>query len=411
MNARLFFILENVCTITFKIQPIRADNMSIQGNLDRFDNTIAGWAFDNTLPGKALDIVVEHEGVEIYRSKAELYRSDLVDAIGEGDHGFSFDLLVARPESNELTLSVYACSNDNKQLLGEGFWKVSNTAVEGLDDWLFLNKDSNDVNAVISGETIIPSEKIHEGALLFVTRSAMLEKMQIPYQAIIMPEKNVVCAQYRINAIISNNRPALLIKDIAEGFSCKVEYPIQEFSASPSKYFAKTDTHANGAGYKLIFSILQRNHPEIFGEALLPEPSLITNFCGDLGNKFVPRRYEDTQQYEFPLDSAPFEVDNPIPTILESGVTLRGSVVKIKNSQAKQGKLLIFGTSSAYNFLPVISMVYSEVLFVWNNTFDYILIKKYHPDFVLWLSTERFLPATCNDLLGLPNFLTLDSGK
>lgn len=385
--------------------------MSIQGCLDRFDNTIAGWAFDNTKPGKALDIVVEHEDIEIYRSKAELYRSDLVAAIGEGDHGFSFDLLVVRPESNELILSVYACTDDNKQLLGEGFWKVSNTAALGLDDWIFLNKDSNDVNAVISGETIIPNEKIHEGALLFVTRAAMLEKMQIPYQALIMPEKNVVCAQYRENSIISNNRPALLIKDIAESFSCKVEYPIQEFSEAPSKYFAKTDTHANGAGYRLIFSILQRNHPEIFGNFLPPEPSLITNFCGDLGNKFIPRKYEDVQQYNLPVNSAIFEVDNPIPTILEKKGTLRGSVVKIKNSHAKQGKILIFGTSSAYFFLPVLSMVYSDILFVWDNTFDYIFIKNHQPDFVLWLSTERFLPATCNDLLGLPNFLTLDFKK
>lgn len=373
--------------------------MAVQGCLDRFDNTIAGWAYDPAHPGQALDIIVEHNGQEIYRSKANLYRSDLLDAIGECDHGFSFDLLVANPEANELDLVILACASERK-ILGQGFWKATNVAVEGKDGWLFLNVDSNDVNSVISGKTIIDEAKLQECALLFASRSAMMTQLDIPYECIIMPEKNVACAGLRHNSVVSNTRPVIVIQSKAAQYSCAVQYPIEDFIEG-ANYFHKTDTHANAAGYRLLINLLKKNHPSVFCDYLLPEPILNMTFCGDLGNKFSPNRFEQTTEYLFPEDSKNLYVDNPVPEILEKNGTLRGSVVTIRNLGVARGKILVFGTSSAYGFLPLLSHLFSDILFLWENTFDYGLIKKYNPDFVLSLISERFLPISCNDLQGI----------
>lgn len=376
--------------------------MAVLGCLDRFDNTIAGWAFDSEMPGQSLEITVEVEGSEIYRSDAKLYRGDLLEAIGECDHGFSFDLLVVRPEANELVLDVFAHGSE-KILLGGGFWKSTDVAVEGKDGWLFLNTDSNDVNAVISGTKPVDDAQLSECALLFATRAGMLHKLGIPYQSIIMPEKNVVNARYRYNSSVSVNRPAILIRDLAKKYNCDLIYPINEFQQG-GPFFHKTDTHVNAAGYALIFSCLQQSKLLPFGSTLLPEPSHNDSFCGDLGNKFSPHKSEQTIEYVFPTHLDSFELIDPIPEILENGSSLRGASVRTYYSDAPYGKALLFGTSSAYGFLPLLCHVFKEVFFIWENTFDYRVIQDFNPDLVLHIVSERFLPISCNDLLGIHAF-------
>lgn len=373
--------------------------MAITGFLDRFDNTIAGWAFDNALPGQALEIVIESLGREIFRARADLYRSDLLDVIGECDHGFSFDLAVAVPGYNGMAISVLACGTETF-VLGQGQWMSSDIAIEGKDGWLFLNSDSNDVNAVISGEKEIESTRINECALTFASRSAMLKNLNIPYLAIIMPEKNVVCAQLRHDGAISDNRPALLIDRIAKRFTDALVYPI-ELYACGERYYNKTDTHANAAGYSLLLDILESRFPYLFVQNPHLEPCVNLEFCGDLGNKFSPKRFESTTEYKFPIDLEGFELNDPIPDILRDMSTLRGSVVKTRFSFAPNRCALLFGTSSAYGFLPLISKAFKEVTFIWENTIDYQLIEKLHPDLVISIVSERFLPISCNDNAGL----------
>jgi hypothetical protein len=375
--------------------------MALLGCLDRFDNTIAGWAFDPEMPGEALDITVETSGREIYRSSANLYRADLLNAIGECDHGFSFDLLVAQPEASDLVIDIFAHGKE-KKLLGGGFWKSTDVAVTGRFGWLFLNTDSNDVNAVISGEKRLCDAQISATSILLATRSAMLRQMKVEYQAVIMPEKNVVCAQHKFNSIISDERPAVSICRLAKQYGSDVIYPLAEF-LDGGPYFHKTDTHANAAGYAQLLSTLMKSNVSLFGKATLPEPTQNPAFCGDLGNKFNPKKFETTSEYKFPIHKRGFSVTDPIPKILESGETLKGSVVKTLNEEAPNGTAILFGTSSAYGFLPLLSTQFKKIIFVWEYTLDYALIARTRPDFVLLIISERFLPISCNDITGLPD--------
>lgn len=373
--------------------------MAVLGCLDRFDNTIAGWAYDSDMPGQAIEVTVESDSCEIYRSNADLYRADLLGAIGECDHGFSFDLLVVRPDANELILNVFALGKE-KVLLGGGFWKSTDIAVEGKDGWLFLNADSNDVNAVISGSKPIDDDQVSECALLFATRAAMLKQLGIAYQSVIMPEKNVVHARHRHNSSVSEIRPAVLISDLTKEYGCDLIYPLNDFLQG-GPFFHKTDTHVNAAGYELVFSCLQQAQFSLFGNISLPDPSRNESFCGDLGNKFTPPKFEETNEYVFPTHLDNFTLIDPIPGLLESGDTLRGASVRTYYSDAPRGKAIVFGTSSAYGFLPLLCQVFKEVFFIWENTFDYRAIYKFKPELVLHIVSERFLPISCNDLLGI----------
>lgn len=374
---------------------------TLLGCLDRFDNTIAGWAFDPALPGTPLDITVEASGREVYRSSANLYRADLLNVTGECDHGFSFDLLDVQPDANESEIQIFA-HGTTKTLLGGGFWKSADVAVQGKSNWIFLNVDSNDVNESIAGKKQFPNGQINETALLLATRTAMMRQLGIAYESIIMPEKNVVCAEYRYNAKISEERPAVQVQRLTKKYGADVIYPISHF-LDGGPFFHKTDTHANAFGYQLVLSILQQSRPDLFASTIPLEPTFNDTFCGDLGNKFSPPRVETTTEYTFPINDPCFELSDPIPLILQKGETLRGTLVRTTYSKAPNGKAVLFGTSSAYGFLPLLSVYFREVCFIWDYTFDYNLITNLNPDFVLLIISERFLPLSCNDMSGLSN--------
>ncbi|MBB3225076.1 hypothetical protein [Pseudoduganella umbonata] len=372
----------------------------MKGHIDRFNSTIAGWAFDPNYPGRAVEIVIEHNGHPIYRCTADFCRIDLLDAVGEENHGFSFDPTEEDGFTRNMHLSVFAVT-DKKHLLHEGLWMYEGAVAFGEDEWLFLNTDSNQVNLRISAQVDIEAEKIHRTALLFAMREATLKQLGIPYRSLILPEKNVVCSQFLPGLAVSEMRPVNLIMEQLSRLNCTAIYPIDEFRGNASILFSKTDTHANASGYRLIFEIIRSELPELFGDVKLPSPVLNTKFCGDLGGKIRPVRIETVEEYAHPASAEHYyKHDNVLETIA-SGGRLRGQTIYVVNEHAKN-RLLVFGTSSAYHALPLLSCGFAQTLMIWENTFDYRVIELFKPDCILWLPAERFLPTDLNDVSGLP---------
>jgi len=373
----------------------------VLGHLDRFDTTIAGWAFDPTAPGQPVEIVVEAGDREVYRCAADLHRMDLLDAIGETDHGFSFDLTAVDSLRLAKHLSVYACGSE-RRLLGGGPVGDTSIVAVGQEDWLFLNADSNNVNLRMAGAIDIDPEQIHASALLCLTRESTLALMGVPYAALVFPEKNVLCGSLWGKHSISNHRPSLLIKQRVERLGGHVMYPVELFTDRPTEAFHKTDTHLSGLGYLGVYRLLRQTFPRLFLAADEPVPVRNPAFCGDLGSKFEPPRHEIGIEIPFPDTAEHRCVFNSIPQAMATGTTLRGNATLIVNRRLDSGLVMVFGTSSAYNFLPALSHAFRHTFFVWENTFDYDLIAMLEPDLVLWLVTERLLPTMCNDLGGLP---------
>lgn len=373
----------------------------MKGYVDRFDSTIAGWAFDPNAPGRAIDIVIEHEGIELFRCVAGFLREDLIPDLGEGEHGFSFDPKEADGFDKDIYLKVYAV-NETKHLLFEGEWVYQKLIAKGPDNWLFLNRDSNHVNLRITGKFGVEPDNIHRTALQFASRETILARMGLPYLAIIVPEKNLVCEKFLPHLQISERRPVPLILKRIENFGCKAVYPIDEFRKSNVDLYYRTDTHTNAHGYKLLYEIIQRELPAFFEAVTLPEPVFNEEFCGDLGAHLTPIQTEAAYQFLKPSSEEHFYDYDQIPLLMRSGGRLRGEFVSVRNRRAKK-RLLVFGTSSAYHALPLLSCAFSRTLFIWENTFDFRIIESFAPDCVLWLPPERFLPMQVDDLEGLPS--------
>lgn len=374
----------------------------MKGYVDRFDSLIAGWAFDPSAPGCAVDIVIEHEGQELCRFAASSLRNDLIPVIGEGEHGFVFHPKEADGFDKDMRLQVFAVG-EARHLLYEGDWTYQGIVAEGADGWLFLNKDSNQVNLRIAAKIGVEPDEVYRTALQFASREALLSQLNVPYIALIVPEKNVVCSKFFLGQKVSASRPVPLILEQTKKLGCRPIYPIAEFSASDVDLYYRTDTHTNMYGYDLIYRILQRELPGSFRD--IKPPTVLNNkFCGDLGVKLRPVHTEAVQEYVRPATADHFYNYNRMPEIFRTGGRLRGEVVSVMNRNATK-RLLVFGSSSAYHALPLLSHAFEHTLFIWENTFDYRIIQLFAPDCVLWLPAERFLPMQVDDLKGLPETL------
>ena len=376
----------------------------MKGFVDRFDTTIAGWAYDPEQPNLPVEISVSNGATEIYRCTADLFRSDLLPALGSGGHGFSFDPENITQISGQMTLTIEAHGTTSLLLLKDE-WVPRKIVGEGLDGWLFLQNDSNDVNERMAGLVGNEISRIKESAMTFATRDVMLSALGIAYQAIVIPEKNVVCQEYWPGMQVSPDRPAPTIVKRAADLGCRILYPIKNFLTNPQKFFFKTDTHLNTNGYDKLLDVLSIEMPEFFGSSLPAPREENLSFSGDLGSKLSPNRTEITNEFVFPASSDHEVVWDTVENALEAGETLRGTTIFVRNKSAPVKRLLLFGTSSAHHFLPSVSQYFNEVLFIWENTFDYELIRLFNPHCVLWLAAERFLPTACNDMYGLPDTL------
>lgn len=377
----------------------------MKGYVDRFDTTIAGWAFDPQLPNQPVEITISHGSEELYRCTADLFRSDLVPVAGSGNHGFSFDPQNINGFNRNMVLTVRAHGTD-VILLKEDNWAYKSVVAEGSDGWLFLQNDSNYVNERMAGLVANETSRINETAMTFVARSAILEKLGIAYCSIIVPEKNVVCAQYWTEMQVSEVRPVPRIIAQANMFGCEILYPITEFLRDPSKFFLKTDTHLTADGYDHLLTMLTKRLPSFFDGASHVSRERNPNFCGDLGVKLSPPCTESVDEFVFPSNPGQIIAIDQVNEAFSANRSLRGSVIYVTNDIPTKRRLLIHGTSTGFHFLPCIAQYFSETLFIWENTFDYQLIREFRPDCVVWLAAERFLPTGCNDMFGLPETMT-----
>jgi hypothetical protein len=375
----------------------------MQAFLDRCDNTIAGWAFDKLNPDNVPLVSIHVDGQELFRMQADLPRSDLQEVIGMTDRGFSFDIETVYHPFGEFVVSVYV-HGSSTLLVGERRVVMKSKVIRGSDGWLFLTNDSNQVDQRMAGEIGCDSPSLHAFIILLLTREATLEKLEIPYQVVVVPEKNVVCNVYRNDdMIISEDRPLRLIQKGFKMFGGKnLIYPA-DFFLKFNHVFNKTDTHASAKGYLEILRLLALALPQYYSCDDLPELTINNVFKGDLANHVYPSPHELVCEFGSQWTSSIEYSNDPVPGILAGGGKLRGSMTRIRNSAGKHDRLLIIGTSSAYYGLPAFIRPFRDAVFVWENTLDYFFVREFDPTCILWVLPERFLPTHLNDLIGLPN--------
>ncbi len=364
------------------------------GNLDRLDHTVAGWALDKRDPERAIGITLVQDGKVIHRWSAVLYRADVAAAHGSGHHAFSLDLDKVPGVLEGALLEVFA----EEMRLGAGTFSPRPRAARGDDGWLFLQNDSNDVNARITGAKKV---EVSGCVALFVERDRQFHALGLPWLPVIIPEKNVVCQHLWRAHTISASRPVCLIEERLRAQGIDPGYLIEEAMDVGEEFFLRTDTHPSATGYLAVMRALARRCPAFFDAVPLPAPKLVRGISGDLGVRFDPPVREDALRYTFPRSQGQGVVLDTVSEALRAKSMLRGNVAVIRNDAAPHSRTMVFGTSTAFRLMHYLAHAFREVVFIWENAVDYTLIRELAPELVIWIAAERFLPIECDDSTGV----------
>jgi hypothetical protein len=363
----------------------------MMGYLDSVNPTVAGWLFSDENPEVVPVIKIILDGHLIFQCNSDLIRQDVSDVIGNYDRGFSFDI-------NEFTLpgkahhicvySDYPHFFDFGSLIIFGISKVE----IGCSGWLFLINDSNNNDIKIQSDYSICVDLIERNIDQFIFRNNFFNHKKINNFSILIPERSIVCNDYRINPLnISSSRPAAYFHEkIIDLNIPNFIYPINDFLLNKDHFFHKTDTHLNIAGYLYLFEQISCRHAS-YSSAFASIPLFQFNsFKGDLAVHAAADFIECISDFD-PNSFGDIVFCDPICEPSFRG-KLSGSIVKSFNPSAKFGKVYIAGTSSAYYFVRFLSLIFKEVFFEWNNSIDYKKIVDFGPDLFLWFGIERFFP-------------------
>jgi hypothetical protein len=325
--------------------------------------------------------------------------------------GFSFDISAINFNglTNNENIFVFAkygnnCKDDfknqylariDKDLFNSRF---SENKIIVLDTgWLFLKNDSNNINKILTGEIVLSELDLISSATTFINREAIINLLGISYSVIVLPDKNVIFHNY-LDFNLSEYRPVRVIQSLVKKFGLDILYPYEIFKENPEFYYCKTDTHINLNGMKLLYSLLNDRFPLFFIMDKLPNIVENTNFLGDLGVKLSNPENLTVSQFVFPHDDQNFRIIDHVKDAIENKKTLTGTEVFITNDNL-ENRLVVFGTSTSYYSLPLLSASFKSTYFKWGNNFDFEYILKNKPDCVVWLISERFLPVHENDIM------------
>lgn len=273
--------------------------------------------------------------------------------------------------------------------------------IEGKDDWLFLDKDSNNVNQQLTGKKLFTEQELYSWKLLLEQRSGWFAKHNISYFYLVVPNKGCVYQQYLPEQIqLSSQRCINQLTDYLKQHSFfKINYPLDELrEASKNKLtYPQGDTHWNhfGAyvGYNHLISKIARSH-DVFQ---LPESSIEfypdSNYKCDLSIK-LSRKSSFTKGQIVSAKSS---------CIFDNSINNRGRLRIFENSNQNLPKAVVFHDSFLSSMIEFLAESFSRLVVVWQPNIDYKIVEREQPDIVISQQVERFLIHLPNDAYGMSN--------
>lgn len=375
----------------------------IRGNVDiANEEVLAGWIADTADLASFLRINIFVNGEFAFSSTCDMYRKDIFDAVGSGNHGFEIALAPHLALGKNI-VDVKADGLPFEFPQSRFTVKFKGLAAEdlvehGRDGWLFLKNDSNKFNDVLQGYLPLDKEMLTYLRRIFTYRRAFAIQSGCKFLQVIVPDKNVICNSYKVVPLtISNCRPSIQLCEELGGSPSNDTVYIANFlmrESDPASFFYKTDTHLSSRGQVFLMDFILGNFNITPGYDIEFESG---EFVGDLGDKLTPPLGE--QALKILSRSKARVVYDTITPALISGATISGNVLHGRCERYKgSGRLYMYGTSSANQMIGLLCSQFDEVVFTWGNSADPDLITKFKPDFVLGIFAERFLSGPPQDL-------------
>lgn len=264
----------------------------------------------------------------------------------------------------------------------------------GLDGWLFLCNDTNDVMGQMEGRFSLPDDFQDRWRRLFEYRSMRLAELTDRYFFGIIPNKACVYSQFLPPEIVpAQRRPVHDILDAASG-RIGHRYFLDTLIAASLEFqtFCKGDTHWNHRGALCAFNALMRelSLPELTEADIAFEQRIIP---GDLTEKIG--QTTETQLSRFLHPRFRVVEDNAVNNV--------GKLVITENDDKSLPTLVLFRDSFGSAQMQMFASRFSRVVAVWQPNVDYGIVAREKPNFVISQQVERFLVSVPDDAAGPTN--------
>src|ERR1700730_1771517 len=137
--------------------------LDLAGYVDVASSLVVGWAMQQSNKERGIEVLVEVQGEVAAKVPANQEREDLKKAFGSGGHGFEVDISAALNQGKNMVRVRFADSGD---VLQQGEFEIyfdgsPPLVLKGLNGWLFLRNDSNNVLAKMSGKSNFSEQEVN----------------------------------------------------------------------------------------------------------------------------------------------------------------------------------------------------------------------------------------------------------
>ena len=273
----------------------------------------------------------------------------------------------------------------------------------GKNNWLFLDNDNNQINKQLSGEKVFSDRELFKWKLLLEQREALLEKYNISYFFLVIPNKACVYPEYLPDSIKVSDRRCInqLISYLADNSFAKITYPLEILKQAKARdlpIYRLRDTHWTALGSFITYQYIMSKISQTYKTYILPESSIefsqVTTQMCDLGSKLNIN--EDILIESKILNSSS-------RCVFTNQVKRNGNLMIFENTNRSLPKAVIFGDSFSTQLIKFFAESFSRMVFVWQPNLDYSIILNEKPDIVISEQIERFLVKIPGDLNGYSN--------
>ena len=275
--------------------------------------------------------------------------------------------------------------------------------IRGKNNWLFLDNDNNQINQQLSGKKVFSDKELFKWKLLLEQRKTLLNKYNIPYFFVVIPNKACVYPEYLPDNIKLSDRRCInqLLSYLSDNSFANIAYPLEILKQAKTKelpVYRLRDTHWTAFGAFIAYQYIMSKISQTTKTYILPESSIqfsqVTTKMSDLGSKL---------NIDEDILVKP-QIINPTSTcIFNNQVVNTGKLSIFENSNKLLPKAVIFGDSFSTQLIKFLAESFSRMVVVWQPNLDYSIILDEKPDIVISEQVERFLVRIPDDLHGLTN--------
>ena len=359
----------------------------VERSADLTDKGLAfqGWVLRERLDELQIEL---HHAAQIQSYALDVARPDVVRIIlkdDAADHpqlycGFYFVVQLQVPE---FTLGIRWRGQFYPWYCGEasGEFKV----LKGLDQWLFLDNDTNQTVEQHLGRLLLDKDCQQQWQQYFAQSQHYQQLWRRPFALLVAPAKEAICAQFHPLPRAALTTTEQLLALCPAGYP--LVYPELQLKQAAQPAFLKTDTHwtSFGAGLATIELAVALGLDRTVVTALFAADKYRSApHCGDLGNKLLPpQRNDELLQTSFSCHAL-IRYDNKMANF--------GRIMVIENPNALvSGHCLQFGSSSSYSMLNYLCRIFSRVTLIHTaGNIDPTLVTQFAPDFIVAQTNARF---------------------